>query len=87
MKARTREQLQIARVVVMQVRDDDVLDLRAIDAEQAQAVAGLAQQLATATLGRRRIKSGVNDDRMQLVARDPDEVVHAHGTLRAGLRR
>src|SRR5207245_4091974 len=35
MKTCTRKQVQIARVVVMQMRDYDVFDLRAIDAQQA----------------------------------------------------
>ncbi len=59
-EARPREQRQIARVVIVQVRDDDVPDLGAIDAQPAQALAGLEQQLPPALVGRRPASNPVS---------------------------
>ena len=78
MERRLREEIEIADMVVMQVRDDDVLHLRRVDAEQLQAARGTAQMLATALGGHGGGEAGVDDDLAALAADQPDEVVERH---------
>src|SRR5262249_23582275 len=81
MKACTRKLGQIARVVVVQVRDDDVLDVRTIDAQQSQSFARLTQQLPPATLRSQCIKAGIDDHGARVIAGYPDKIVDGYGAL------
>src|SRR5512137_1650999 len=81
MKAGARKQLQVARVVIVEMRDDDVFDLSTIDSQKTQAIAWLTQKLPAAPFGSRCIKSGIYDNCVRVVAGDPNEVVHGHGPM------
>ena len=78
---RRGKQLEIADVVVVQVRDHDILDRRRIDAEQAQAVRRATQVLASALGSHCRGKTGVDHQLAPAAAHQPDEVVERHRTI------
>src|SRR3954469_19628876 len=81
MKARVRETVEIAGMVVMQMGEDDVLDRVDVDAERAQRLDRRAQESALALRGDLRIEAGVDDEAASATPRHPDEIVHRHRTV------
>src|SRR4026207_2045745 len=78
MKGRVWEQVMIAAVVVVHVRDDHVAHLPGFNADHGQTLAWAAQHLAAALLTHDAIKTGVHN--VALVRPDdcPDEIVKWH---------
>ena len=78
MKARLGESVEVADVIVVQMRDDDVLDVRCADPEQLQRVDRIAQ-IGALALGRDFLGEAAVDDEPALLAdRKPAEIVHRH---------
>ncbi len=69
-------------MVVVHVRDDDILHLREIYTEPPQALRGRSQVVALAPLRGLLIESRVDDHRVPRVTRKPHEVVHLLGLVR-----
>src|SRR5882757_8120358 len=78
------EAIEIARVVVMQMGDDDVADRTRLDAEPFQRIDRIERQLAGAALGLFGVEAGVDQDVAASPSDQPDEVVEV---LRRGLVR
>ncbi len=79
MKARQREAVEIAGVIVMEMGDNDVGDAFGIDADEAQGIDGVAKPFAAAAISCFLGEAGVEDERAVRAARDPDEVVEVGG--------
>src|SRR3954471_3002621 len=78
MELRVREAMEIADVIVVQVRQNDVLDLVAVDADELQRVDRVAQECALAPLSGFLCEAAVDDERALRPLRDPEEIVHRH---------
>ena len=76
-----REQVEIADMVVVHVRHDHVVDLRRVDAEQLQAVAGRAQIFALALPRLLGGEAQVHDPGLACADHRPDEIVERHRHL------
>jgi hypothetical protein len=74
-KARGREQVVVAGVIVMEMGEDDLLDRVGLDADRLQTVADGGEHLALAARRHIGIEAGVNDHRAFGIADHPDEVV------------
>lgn len=74
-EARGRKSIEIARVIIMQMREDNVGDFIRIDIEQSKRVHRTAQMFALAPNGRLLRESGVDHEATIAAARHPDEVV------------
>src|SRR5262249_22622010 len=61
MKGRVWEQVMIAAVVVVHVRDDHVMYMPRLDADHSQTLARAAQYLATSFLAHGAVETGVDD--------------------------
>ena len=78
MKTRFRKSIEVADVIVVEVRDDDVLDLRGAHPEELERIDRISQVSAFA-LGRTLPREATIDDEAALVAdREPAEVIHGH---------
>ena len=75
---RRREAVEIADMVVVQVRQDHVLHRIAVDADQLQRLDRIAQMRAPALLRDLRGEARVDDEGALGPFRDPEEVVHRH---------
>ena len=62
MESRLRKPVEIADVVVMQMREDDVLDRGWINAERAQRFHRTAQERPLPPLRYFRVEAGVDDE-------------------------
>src|SRR3981189_3557556 len=81
MKPRSREAVEIAGMVVMQVREDDILDRIGIDAERTQRLDRRAEEVALAFLRYPGIEAGVDGEGAAAAPRHPDEIIHRHRTV------
>ena len=81
MKARGGEQVEIAGMIVMQMRDDHIPDAPAIDAERGEAVADRATQATAASGAAFRRKARVDDDAARALPQRPDVIIHRHGMI------
>ncbi len=80
-EAGLREEIEIAGMVIVEMRDDHVLHRPGIDAELAQCGLDGADQGA-ATLGSALWgEAGVDHDDPPAAPHDPDEIVHGHGRV------
>ena len=77
-EARVRKQRAVAAVVVVHVRDDDVLDVRVADADGREPFLDGVHDLALALLRHRRIEPRVDDERTAVADDGPDVVVERH---------
>ena len=75
MKARIRETIEIAGVIVMQMGQDDVGHVGCIDADRRQRIRRVAQQVALPSCGRLLRESGVDQPGAVFTAEHPDEVI------------
>src|SRR5687768_4689197 len=77
-EAGARKQLEVADVVVVQVRDDHVLQAGGVDVQQAQPFGGAAQVIAAALQRHRLGKPGVHQQLAARAAHQPYEIVERH---------
>src|SRR5262249_5347418 len=75
---RRREQLEAPHVVVMQMRDHDVLDLGSIAAQQSQSVRDAAKNRSASLYSHRHREAGIDHDLAAVTPDQPDEVVERH---------
>src|SRR5215470_3590545 len=78
MKTRLGKAVEIADMVVMQMREDHILDRVRVNAEETERLHRTAQEGALAPLRDFGVEAGVDDKRSPAAARDPDEVIHRH---------
>ena len=81
MESRARQFVQIAGVVVMQMRHDDVGDFRGINVEEPQRVHRTAKPFALAPVGGFFGESGVDNERTVAAAQYPHEIVQIRSKL------
>src|SRR5262245_52739093 len=81
MKGRARKQIEVTDVIVMQVRDDDVLHALRFDAHQRKRILDRAHELALAAGSRGGVESRINDEFPFRAAHEPDEVVERHRSV------
>ena len=84
MEPRVRETIEIAGMVVVQMRDDDVLDGVGLDAEIRQRIDRIERELAGARLRFLGIEAGIDQDVAAAAPDQPDEIIEV---LRGGLMR
>ncbi len=86
MKARVRETVEIAGMVVMQMGHDHVPDVGGRDPERRQRVDGIERQLAAAQARLFRVEAGIDQDVATVSADQPDEIVEVGrgGVVRVG---
>lgn len=75
MEARVRKTIEIAGMVVMQMRHDDVANRRRLDAKALQRIDRIERQLARACARLLGIEAGIDQDVAAAAADQPDEVV------------
>ena len=75
MEARVREAVEIAGVVVMQMRHDNVANARRRDAEALQRIDRIERQLARPRARLLGVEAGVDQDLAALPSDQPDEIV------------
>src|SRR5688572_22256839 len=78
MESRVREPVEIACMVVMQMREDDILDRIRIDVERTERLHRTAQECPLSLLRYLRVEAGVDDEGTPSPFRHPHEVVHRH---------
>src|SRR5215216_2273590 len=81
MEGRGRKAVEVADVVVVEMRQDHVLNARAVDADESERLDRAAQERAAAHRGHLRPESRVDDERPLGPDRDPQEIVHRHGPV------
>ncbi|MNP57705.1 hypothetical protein D3C76_1525560 [compost metagenome] len=74
-------------MIPVQVREDQVLDLRRIDVQLPQGVLRQAIHLPVAPVRRGRLKTGVDHDHLVLVANHPEVVIQWHRRVRIAAAR
>ena len=77
MKPRIREIVERANMIVMQMRDDHVLDAFPLRADQCQTLDGLAQQHAPVDR-HAGVETGVHQYRALGITHQPHVVIHGH---------
>ena len=87
MQAGVGQLSDIARVVVVQVRHDDVPDVGGRNAQLLQGVDRATQELAAAGPGGGLVEAGVDEIDAAAVTDDPDEIIHRHGAVMRVRRR
>jgi hypothetical protein len=78
MKLRVGKPVKIADMVVVHVREHNVLDGIAVHAEQRERLDRAAQKPPLARGGDLGGKAGIDDDGMMRRDRDPHEIIHRH---------
>ena len=73
-----REERVVSYVVIVEVAQDDVLDLRAIDADLGQSLGRAPEELASTPRADRFGEAQVHHHRVCSIGEGPDEVVHRH---------
>ena len=81
MKARLGEQLQIARMVIMHVGNDHILNRVGVNIQQRQTFNWRAEEAAAPALAFLLVVAHIDDDGMPVIAYDPDEIVHGDGCV------
>src|SRR5450631_479738 len=87
MKSRIGEAIEIAGVVIMQMRDDDVLEAVGLYAETRQRIDRIERQLAIAQLRLRRIETGIDQNVAAVPPDQPDEVIEVLSRGLMGVRQ
>ncbi len=80
-KARLREAVEVADVVVVEVGEDHVLDVLRGYAEQPEGVDGVAEVRALAARRDFLGEAAIDDEAAALADHQPEEVVHRHGAV------
>ena len=80
-EAGVREQPEVADMVVVQVRDDDVPHARRLDAEDRQGLDRRSEEAAAAPHAHLGAEAGVDDADSINADRHPDEVVHVDAAV------
>jgi len=75
---RARKPVKIADMVVVHMRQHDVLDGAAVDAQQRERLDRAAQKPPLTRRGDLGRKPGIDDDGMMRCDCDPHEIVHRH---------
>src|ERR1700728_1381946 len=75
MKSRIREQIEIAGVIVMQVRHDNTPDRVGTDTEACQCLHRIERELAVAQAGLRRVETRIDQNIAAVASDQPDEIV------------
>jgi len=75
---RVRKDIVIAGVIVMHVGQDDVFNLRKIDARGLEAVGGRPCQLTRAPRRHVGVETGIDHDGPAASLQHPDEEIHRH---------
>src|SRR6188474_2753991 len=78
MESRVREPVEISDMVVMQMREDDILDRIHIDVERAERLHRTAQECPFPLPRYFRVEASVDDERTPSSFRHPHEIVHRH---------
>ena len=73
--------MQPARVIVVQMGDDQLGDVLGFDPQRLQRLAGIHQDRAVAEGGLRLVVAGVNEDDLSAPPQHPDEVIHRVGRV------
>src|SRR5262249_50438289 len=81
MKSRAGKAIEVSDVVVMQMRENDVLDRAGIDVEQSQRFDGTAQESAFPPRRHLRVEAGVDDKPASPAPGEPHEIVHRHRAI------
>ena len=81
MKPRVRETIKIARMIVVQMRQDYVRDPVGIEPQKRQGVGGIAQQIATAPSRGFLCETGIDEICAIAPTQDPDEVTEIGSSL------
>jgi len=79
METRARKTVEISRVIVMQVRENDIAHLGSVQAEQAQRFGRAAQPFALSASRCLLAETRVHHERAIAAAHDPHEVVEIGG--------
>src|SRR4051812_7865994 len=82
-KPRMRKSVEIAGVVVVQMRENHVLDVGSVDIERGKRLYRAAQVISPALLRDLGIEPGVDDEDAAASPRQPHEIVHRHWSKRA----
>ena len=77
-ETRAREQRHVAGVVVVHVRDDDILHFGGIDSHGGKSVGNRTQQRAPAAGGCGRVKARVHDDAVCIAPDQPHVIIERH---------
>jgi hypothetical protein len=75
------EEIVIARMIVVHMADDDVLDIRGFDPDRSQTLAGALQKFSVPPLRRRRIESCIDHYALARTNDSPDIICHRHRTV------
>src|SRR5215216_6655083 len=78
MESRIRKPVEISRMVIMQMREDDILDRIRIDVECAERLHRATQECPFPLLRYLRVEAGVDDESTPSSFCHPHEVVHRH---------
>jgi hypothetical protein len=77
-QGRRREEIEIADMVVVQMRNHHVLDRARIAAEKSQSLGRTTNVIPLSLGGHGCRKTGIDDDFAALAANQPDEVIERH---------
>src|SRR6201996_8103687 len=86
-KARIGKAVEIAGMVVMQMRDDDILDSVGPNAEPLQRIDRVERQLAPANFRFLGVEAGIHQDVSTAAADQPDKIVEVLGRALMWVRR
>src|SRR5688572_13170441 len=81
MESRIRESVEVTRMVVVQVCQDDILDFLRSYVERTERLYGTTQERALSPLRDFRVETGVDDKAAASPLCQPHEVVHRHRTV------
>ena len=77
----SREQVGVAEMVVVKMRDDQRPDCLGLDAQRAQSIRRRAEKAMPPLRARPRVKSRVNEDGSLAMADEPDVISHIIGRV------
>src|SRR6185295_7248552 len=78
MEARIRKPVEISHMIVMQVREDDILDIIGTDIERAKRLHRATQESPLSLPGYFRVESGIDDKGATSSPCQPHEIIHRH---------
>src|SRR6185436_9909555 len=78
METRIRESVEITRMIVMQMREDDILDIIRTDIERTKRLHRATQKRPLSLSGYFRVETGIDDKGATSSPCQPHEIIHRH---------